>query len=121
MGQRVGAYHGGKANHSVEARTTANDGERGPGSQTTFQTLNAKDPIDWQRLDHGDDPPGSGLGPTHFFADHGIMVKRVLTDNGNCYGSMAFADASYHHRCRLLSGSSSPLIRTGEDPLTRWA
>ena len=28
-----------------------------------------------------------------FFADHGIIVKRVLTDNGNCYRSKTFADA----------------------------
>lgn len=28
-----------------------------------------------------------------FFADHGIVVKRVLTDNGSCYRSRLFADA----------------------------
>ncbi|MGO4200957.1 IS481 family transposase, partial [Rhodococcus sp. TAF43] len=28
-----------------------------------------------------------------FFADHGITVKRVLTDNGSCYRSKAFATA----------------------------
>ncbi|OHT91084.1 IS481 family transposase [Mycobacterium syngnathidarum] len=28
-----------------------------------------------------------------FFADHGITVKRVLTDNGSCYRSKVFADA----------------------------
>jgi hypothetical protein len=27
-----------------------------------------------------------------FFTDHGITVKRVLTDNGNCYRSKTFAD-----------------------------
>jgi transposase InsO family protein len=28
-----------------------------------------------------------------FFADHGITVLRVLTDNGSCYHSFAFRDA----------------------------
>lgn len=28
-----------------------------------------------------------------FFADHGIVVKRVLTDNGSCYRSKCFATA----------------------------
>lgn len=28
-----------------------------------------------------------------FFADHGIVVKRVLTDNGSCYRSRDFAEA----------------------------
>ena len=28
-----------------------------------------------------------------FYADHGITVRRVLTDNGNCYRSKTFADA----------------------------
>ncbi|WP_261864498.1 integrase core domain-containing protein, partial [Mycobacterium marinum] len=28
-----------------------------------------------------------------FFVDHGITVKRVLTDNGNCYRSKVFADS----------------------------
>jgi len=37
-----------------------------------------------------------------FFSDHGITVERVLTDNGSCYRSGAFArtlaDASIDHR-----------------------
>lgn len=28
-----------------------------------------------------------------YFADHGLVVKRVLTDNGSCYRSMLFAEA----------------------------
>ena len=35
----------------------------------------------------------SGLGPEVFFADQGITVERVLSDNGGCYRSKAFAQA----------------------------
>jgi len=28
-----------------------------------------------------------------FFADHGIRLQRVMTDNGNCYRSRVFAEA----------------------------
>jgi hypothetical protein len=38
-------------------------------------------------------PRRSGFAPTRFFTDHGIVVKRVLTDNGCCYRSKDFAKA----------------------------
>ena len=34
-----------------------------------------------------------GDAPNTFFADHGILVKQVLTDNGSCYRSKDFAEA----------------------------
>jgi hypothetical protein len=40
-----------------------------------------------------------------FFSEHGNVVKRVLTDNGNCYRSRTFADALgsqiHHKRTRM--------------------
>ena len=40
---------------------------------------------------------GFWLRAEAFFASHGIRVLRVLTDNGSCYRSQAFADALGDH------------------------
>ena len=40
-----------------------------------------------------DTAAGFWLRANAFFADHGITVRRVLTDNGNCYRSKTFADS----------------------------
>ncbi|AOS92542.1 IS481 family transposase [Mycobacterium intracellulare] len=40
-----------------------------------------------------DTAAGFWLRANGFFVDHGITVRRVLTDNGNCYRSKAFADS----------------------------
>jgi len=37
-----------------------------------------------------------------FFAAHGIEVRRLLTDNGACYGSRAFAQVAVAHDLRHL-------------------
>ncbi len=36
-----------------------------------------------------------------FFAGHGVEVRRLLTDNGSCYRSHAFAAAAEEHGLRL--------------------
>jgi len=40
-----------------------------------------------------DTAAGFWLRANGFFVDHGITVRRVLTDNGNCYRSKTFADS----------------------------
>ena len=62
-----------------------------------------------------------------FYAGHGITVERVLTDNGGCYRSGAFAEACDqlgigHRRTRpyrpQTNGKAERLIRT---MLAEWA
>jgi transposase InsO family protein len=62
-----------------------------------------------------------------FYAGHGIAIERILTDNGGCYRSGAFAAACDelglgHRRTRpyrpQTNGKAERLIRT---PLGEWA
>ena len=64
----------------------------------------------------------------HFFAGHGITVKRVLTDNGSCYRSKLFAQAlgssithkrtapTGHRPTGKWRGSTGPSTRNGPTP-----
>jgi len=61
-----------------------------------------------------------------FFADHGIIVKRVLTDNGNCYRSKTFADALgdqiIHKRTRPYRPQTNGKVeRFNRTLATEWA
>jgi hypothetical protein len=56
-----------------------------------------------------------------WFADHGITVERVMTDNGNCYRSMPFR-ASRSHRPRRRRTHVTRRQRSGATqlPLELW-
>ena len=61
-----------------------------------------------------------------FFADHGIIVKRVLTDSGNCYRSKTFADALgdqiIHKRTRPYRPQTNGKVeRFNRTLATEWA
>ena len=61
-----------------------------------------------------------------FFAEHGIIVKRVLTDNGNCYRSQTFADALgstiSHKRTRPYRPQTNGKVeRFNRTLATEWA
>jgi transposase InsO family protein len=62
----------------------------------------------------------------HYFADHGITVKRVLTDNGNCYRSKTFAQALgseiTHKRTRPYRPQTNGKVeRFNRTLATEWA
>ncbi|MGD0019065.1 MAG: IS481 family transposase [Candidatus Limnocylindrales bacterium] len=56
---------------------------------------------DFSRLAYAEELPDESATTTaaflrrawRFYADHGITIERLLTDNGNCYRSRAFAEA----------------------------
>ncbi|ANO02952.1 MULTISPECIES: IS481 family transposase [Mycobacteriaceae] len=61
-----------------------------------------------------------------FFADHGITVKRVLTDNGSCYRSKNFAEALgpdiTHKRTRPYRPQTNGKVeRFNRTLTTEWA
>jgi hypothetical protein len=60
-----------------------------------------------------------------FFAEHGVLVRRVLTDNGSCYRSKAFADALgpiSHKRTRPYRPQTNGKVeRFNRTLLEEWA
>lgn len=61
-----------------------------------------------------------------FFVDHGIVVKRVLTDNGSCYRSRLFAtalgDAIRHKKTRPYRPQTNGKVeRFNRTLTTEWA
>lgn len=52
---------------------------------------------EWIKRQDSQGPPDGDSGPTAranaYLASVGMTVRRVLTDNGNCYRSRTFADA----------------------------
>lgn len=73
-----------------------------------------------------DTAAGFWLRANGFFADHGITVRRVLTDNGNCYRSKTFADALgseiAHKRTRPYRPQTNGKVeRFNRTLATEWA
>jgi hypothetical protein len=68
---------------------------------------------------------GFWLRAEAFFADHGVRVQRVLTDNGSCYRSRAFADALgdiKHKRTRPYRPQTNGKVeRFNRTLLDEWA
>ena len=123
-------------------------GRIGPGGGHRVHGVGVKDRfrgIGWDRVhvaidDHSrlayveelpDESPATTAGflerAWRFYAGHGITVERVLTDNGGCYRSGAFAEACDqlgigHRRTRpyrpQTNGKAERLIRT---MLAEWA
>ena len=48
-----------------------------------------------------------------FFADHGIRLERIMTDNGGCYRSHPFAQAmrAVGAKHKLTNGKAERFIR----------
>jgi hypothetical protein len=66
----------------------------GTRSSTTPSTTTPGSPTPRSSTTSGRRPAAAfWLRAQAFFADYGIEVKRVLTDNGSCYRSNAFRDA----------------------------
>jgi transposase InsO family protein len=60
-----------------------------------------------------------------FFADHGITIERVLTDNGSCYRSRAFAsalaDVDHSFTRPYRPATNGKIERFNRTLLTEWA
>lgn len=89
----------GKRNARATARRT---GDRGTRSQPRIGTAYVHTVIDdHSRLAyaeiHADEKAATAIGVLHravaWFADHGVTVQRVLSDNGSAYVSHAWGDA----------------------------
>jgi transposase InsO family protein len=75
--------------------------------------------------DLGETAAGFWRRATAFFAEHGITVERVLTDNGGCYRSRAFgaalADARHSFTQPYRPATNGKVERFNRTLQTEWA
>ena len=110
-GHRFTGRQQGKVNRAATSRRTGQrDTHRGPLVGTAFlhTVIDDHSRIAYVEI-HSDERAATAVAVLRravaWFAEHGVSVKRVLSDNGACYRSLAWAQACAelaitHHRTR---------------------
>ena len=130
--RRLAVPAGRQAGHAQNTAARAGHASRATPTSTTPSTTTPGWPTPRSSPMSARRPPSrSGDAPDAFFADHGITVKRVLTDNGSCYRSKLWAKTLGQHGSSTAApaptgprptarsnASTAPCSRNGPTPAT---